>query len=216
MSKGWAQAPQLPKEVAGKAGAFIKIPAVTSGKEVRWFAADAGLELFPVELLRDTKTAVVLASQPGRYRLLAWTAIEGTPTEAAVCVVVVGDPPNPPTPPSPVPPSDPLVQALQAAYQKEDASTRGSLKTSLAALYREGAKVAAREDITTWGQLYSVMSDAAKSLGVSGTLPQIQGVIQEELKKILSTDKAAALDSSGRTKAAQVFGRVADALEAVK
>jgi hypothetical protein len=95
----------LPAEVAGQPAAFIQVPATTKGKTVRWVSIDPGLNLFPAELLKDTRTAVVSASAPGRYRLLAYSSLNGEPTEAAQCVVVVGTPePTPPVPPGPQPP----------------------------------------------------------------------------------------------------------------
>lgn len=91
----------LPKEVTTEPGAFAVIPATTSGKTVTWKSIDAGLNLFPAALLKDTKTAVVIASKPGRYRLLAVTAAGDEVSEIAETVVVVGN-----APPVPVPPDD--------------------------------------------------------------------------------------------------------------
>lgn len=94
----------LPKEVRGDPSAFVRVQAKTDGKTVRWLALDPGLYLFPVELLKDSKTAVVTAARAGRYRLLAVTAAGDEPSEPAVCTVVIGEAPAPPTPPGPTPP----------------------------------------------------------------------------------------------------------------
>lgn len=99
----------LPKEVIGQPGQFIMIPATTSGSDVKWYSCDSGLALFPSQLLRDNKTAIAIASKPGRYRLLAWTAKGDLASEAAVCILVIGDvPPVPPIPPGPNPPVPPV------------------------------------------------------------------------------------------------------------
>lgn len=105
----WGQQVKLPAEARGEVGSFIKVPADTEGKEVRWYSPDKGLQVFPVELLKDSKTAVVTATTPGRYRLVAWTAKGDVPSDPAICVVIVGDaPPIPPVPPDPGPkPPDP-------------------------------------------------------------------------------------------------------------
>lgn len=93
----------LPPEVKGEPGAFISIPAATTGKIVQWVALDAGLAVFPVELLKDSKTAVV-SGPKGRYRLLAYTSIKDAPSAPAITVVVIGEaPPVPPKPPGPDP-----------------------------------------------------------------------------------------------------------------
>lgn len=89
----------LPKEVVGEPSEFIQIKAETTDKVVRWKVLDPGLNLFPVELLKDSKIAVVSARNPGRYRVLCVTAKGDVPSEFATTVVVVGgtpvDPPSP-------------------------------------------------------------------------------------------------------------------------
>ena len=67
-----AQSLTLPAEVKGDPGAFLSVPATTDGKAVRWVALDPGLNVFPVELLKSSMTAVV-SGPKGRYRLLVQT-----------------------------------------------------------------------------------------------------------------------------------------------
>lgn len=100
----------LPTEVKGDVTAFIKIPAVTTGKTVQWVAIDPGLNVFPIDQLKDTKTAIVTSARAGRYRMLAYTALADEVSEPAICVVVVGQPPPEPGPgpgPGPTPPTPP-------------------------------------------------------------------------------------------------------------
>lgn len=80
----------LPATVEGEVGAFISVPSETEGTVVQWVVIDPGINLFPSTLLKDTKTAVVTSPRKGRYRLLAYTAIEGVPSEPAITTVVVG------------------------------------------------------------------------------------------------------------------------------
>jgi hypothetical protein len=76
---------------------------------VKWHSVDPGLNLFPPQLLRDSKIAVVTALAPGRYRLLAISAKGDQPSDFAQCVIIIGDappvtvPPDPPPGPAPVP-----------------------------------------------------------------------------------------------------------------
>lgn len=120
----WGQGITLPESVAGDVAAFVAVPATTEGETVRWRAVDSGLNLFPVELLKDTRVAVVSAAKPGRYRLLAWTCVDGLPTEAAECVVVIGIPPLPPLPPDPPGPGpDPVTPPAPPTTEKATAAT---------------------------------------------------------------------------------------------
>lgn len=92
---------KLPSEVKGPVGAFITVKAETNGKTVKWTAIDPGLNLFPTDLLKDTRTAVVSAAAPGRYRVLAVTAAGDEPSDIQICTVLIGETPNPPIPPGP-------------------------------------------------------------------------------------------------------------------
>jgi hypothetical protein len=92
----------VPSEVAGVSNSFIMVPATTTAKNVQWLALDPGLNLFPTQLLKDSKTAVVTAGQKGRYRILAYTAVGDEPSAPAVATVVIDA--APPTPPGPTPP----------------------------------------------------------------------------------------------------------------
>jgi hypothetical protein len=210
----WGQQVKLPAEVKGEAGAFIKVPAETDGKEVRWYSPDKGLQVFPVELLRDSKTAVVTGAK-GRYRLIAWTAKGDVPSDPAICTVIIGDvPPGPgPVPPDP---TDPLTKTLQAAFDKESAADKAALKASLTALYRQASEVTNKPEIVTWGQLFTVIKTASGTLGTLGKLPTLQAAVGEELKKVFPTDAAKTMTTDDRVLAAQTFKRLATAMEGVR
>ena len=106
----------VPKSVNGDPGDFIAVSATTDCAGVQWYSIDKGLKLFPVNLLKDTKTAVVSGSK-GTYRLLAYAAKGDIATAPVVCLVVIGDaPPDPgpgpgpgPNPPDPKPADAPIA-----------------------------------------------------------------------------------------------------------
>lgn len=113
-----AAAPELsvPAKVSGQPGAFVSVAAKTSGKTVAWLSLDAGLHLFPVELLRDSHTAVVSSGTPGSYRLLAVTAAGDEVSQPAVCTVVIEGPAPAPAPaPAPQPSPQPAPQPVGRA-----------------------------------------------------------------------------------------------------
>lgn len=143
----------LPKEVTGDPAAFVIVPATTTGKTVSWKAIDPGLNVFPPALLKDTKTAVVSAAKPGRYRLLAVTAAGDEVSPFAETVVVIGgvepipDPkpkpdPKPPDPkPDPQPDDSPTKLYVVVVDETADraTATRGRLlfDPTLAARFAE-------------------------------------------------------------------------------
>jgi hypothetical protein len=101
----------LPQSVSGDVGDFITVKAVTTAPIVKWYSIDAALKLFPTDLLKDTKSAVVIGKAAGSFRLLAYTSDASGPSDPQVCLVTVG-PPVPPGPgPGPGPGPDPPTPA---------------------------------------------------------------------------------------------------------
>ena len=219
---GQRQAPDapfvtLPAEVRAEPGQYVDVDAETNCTTILWTLPDAGLHQFPPHALRSGNHVIVAASRVGRYRVQAQSASGGVPTPVATCWVVVGGaPPVPPVPPVPPNPNDPFGQALQAAYTAETDAGKAASKASLAALYRQSADTAGNPSVATWGALVDVMSDAAKSIGVSGKLPGVQAAVQAELRKELPTSRTAPLDAAGRSLAGRNFTKVATALEGVR
>lgn len=92
---------KLPAEVRTKPGRLLKLSAETDGKTVRWAIASEDADLIPSE---SGRWAIFSAPAPGRFIVLAWTAAGDVPSEAARCIVVVGDaPPGPAPGPAPIP-----------------------------------------------------------------------------------------------------------------
>lgn len=99
----------LPEVVTGNPGDYIRIPATTNGNEVKWVMLTPGLNPFPFDLLKDTKTLVVSSLTSGDFLVLAYTAKGDIPSEPIRAVVRINAPippvpPTPPVPPGPVPP----------------------------------------------------------------------------------------------------------------
>src|SRR5687768_17332652 len=119
----------LPPEVAAPPGRIVKLTAVTDGKLVRWQLAGDDADLIPFP---DGKTALFCSPKPGRFTVFAWTAAGDEPSEAAKCVITVGEP-------QPIPPPKP-VDALAAEFRKLLAADSTAEKLAhlvqLAALYR--------------------------------------------------------------------------------
>ena len=128
----WAQEVKLPAEIKGKPGEFVVISATTTDPQVKWFGIDAGLNLFPAQLLKDSKTAVVTALVPGRYRVLAVSAKGDMPSEFAECLVVIGDAPPVvvipvPPGPDPTPPPAPVSGPRGVLLVRESAAQSSKL-----------------------------------------------------------------------------------------
>lgn len=185
---------KLPAEVRGEPGDFVQVKADTTGKSVSWRAVDPGLKLFPVDLLKDSKTAVVTATKPARYRLWAVTAEGDVPSAIAECIVIIGDPPpgpgpTPPVPPTPIP-VDPaadaeLVRKLSAALTEDErkhGTDQKAYARKLGDVYLLSAKaLQAKTSELTVADLYSHTFEASVLAGVPRrdmALSNVRGVIE--------------------------------------
>lgn len=210
----WGQELTLPEKVKGRPGQFIQVPATTKSEAVGWYVPDAGLELFPVNLLKDSKTAVVTANAPGTYRIVAF--INPTTPVVVTTVVIEGVVPPKPVPPNPDPqPVDPLTASAQAAYGADSDPNKAHSLKQLIALYTQVSRSVPQA--ITWQVMRDQVMEAAKTLGVSGRLQAVQGLIADEIfAKEFPSDLTLALDDAGRQKAAKAFARAAKVLEGIQ
>lgn len=207
---------KVPETVKGKTGTYITVKAETTGKVVRWKLLDEGISLFPVELLKDTKVAVLTTDKKAKFRLLAVTALGDEPSEPQIVVIDTTDGITPPPDIPPVVPVSDLGKKLQSAYAagvKDQASL-----TQLAALYGQAAENDFLTKVVSWEHLFQSMDSSAKSLGLKGKLLPLQGIISDYLKKagFSSSDDKTALTDSSRTKISVAFKAVSEALSQVK
>jgi hypothetical protein len=134
--------------------------------------------------------------------VFAWTAAGDVPSEAARCVVVVGEPPGPPPPKPPDPPADPLAAEFRNLLAADPSADR------LAHL--------AQLDVRTAGDLAGRIRAASGTLLPADALVAVRKRIAEEIAKHLPVETDAPLDPSTRRKAALLFARIATSLEAAK
>jgi hypothetical protein len=203
---------RLPAEVTAVPGRIVRLAADTPGKVVRWALASDAADLVPFP---DGKIALFSSPTPGRYLVLAWTAAGDVPGEAARCVVVVGDPPpGPPVPPPP--PADPLTADLRKLFAADPSPDKAAHLAQLSALYREAVAFADRAEVETAGELAARIRSAAASLLPKDALPAVRKRVADEIARHLPLDGEQPLDAALRQAAADLFARLAAALEAAR
>lgn len=214
----------LPATVQGEIGQPIPVPATTNGRNVTWIVMDKGLYLFPVELLKDTRTAVASGGTKGKFRLMALTAIADEISQPAFCIVVIGSIPDPVVPidpvvPDPIDPADPLLVAIKTAYAADKDPNKADAKAKLAKVYRTAAKETVDDpNITTWEQLLTIVATDGKdnvgdpNIVLNGT----RKTIAAHFKTVFPTRPPRPLVDPGRQLAADNFNKVALILEIIK
>ena len=167
----------LPQEIYGQPGAFISIPSVTDCKSVQWVVLDAGLNLFPVELLRDTTTAVVSANNSGKYRVLAYAAKGDVASKPVITTVIIGDPPEP----APDETTSKLIRELKSLYVSLSEDDKAGKVTKLSGLYASFASTVKGEEVQTAGELLGLCKEATARVLSPSDLREIRVRLQSEM-----------------------------------
>ena len=167
----------IPLEIHGQPGQFISIPSVTDCKSVQWVVLDAGLNLFPVELLRDTTTAVVSANSPGKFRVLAYAAKGDVASKPVITTVIIGDPPEP----LPDETTSKLTRELKSLYVSLSEDDKAGKVTKLSGLYASFATTVKGEEVTTAGELLAICKEATARVLSPSDLREIRVRLQSEM-----------------------------------
>lgn len=206
----------LPPEIHGMPGSFVSIPASSDSKSIQWVVLDSGLNLFPVELLKDTSTAVVTTTVPGKYRVLAYCAKGDQASKPAFTTVTIGDLPEPPSP-TPDPENlGKLERDLKAVYKALNEAGKQEKASKLAALYKSLSKAVLGAGINTAGELLQVAKEASSKILNPSDLAEIRSRLQSELQGSgFPEDPATVLDDVMRKSMAKKFGEISLALERI-
>lgn len=197
---------ELPKEISGQPNSFITVPAKTDGAVVKWLTPDVGLNIFPVDLLKDTKTLVVTGPE-GRFRVYAYTSDATGPSNAAMCMVMIGAAPEP-TPVNPVDPEEKNSEITEAAKKEEKEAVQW-----LNQFYLELAKESQKEDYKTVGDVFRAAKVAINKQFKPDELSNLRAVIGKRLNAKLPQDPEKNLDKPTRDLMSQVFMQVAKELK---
>ncbi|MCX7666432.1 MAG: hypothetical protein N2112_12905 [Gemmataceae bacterium] len=214
-------APVVPSEVKGSVGEFITVKADCKNP-VQWYAVSSGLKLFPVELLKDTKTAVVTANKAGRYELLCWTAEGNEPSKATKTVTIVVDdngptPPVPPTPPTPpVPPDSTFYNDLKRLYDADKSEDKQTTLSKLTGFYKALLSYIDKPNSVTVGDFrndwQAAMSEVLGDIPAD-VLADCRRLIGQRIGAALGVDPEAKLDPTIRPKAKSALTEITTALD---
>lgn len=200
----------LPQEIYGQPGQFISIPSVTDCKSVQWVVLDAGLNLFPVELLRDTTTAVVSANSPGKFRVLAYAAKGDVASKPVITTVIIGDPPEP----MPDETTSKLTRELKSLYVSLSEDDKAGKVTKLSGLYASFASTVKGEEVQTAGELLGLCKEATGRVLSPSDLREIRVRLQSEMAGF-PVDPDAKLDDKIKKVISGKFMEISKALERI-
>lgn len=199
---------ELPAEVRGEPGAFIAITPKTDGKRVKYYSLDAGLNSFPAELLSNPTATVVTAPTPGRYRLLAYTALGDMPSDPVIITVIVGEAAPKPKEPSAY---EKALLSIWGAIQEPD---RDASRVAVAQMYRACA-VEARKQYDTAGALYEALLKISSTVP-RGKLTTLRERVGFEIASVVPDDPGAIITPAQRQQVADIYAITAALLESVK
>lgn len=196
---------ELPAKISGQPGAFISVPAKTESKIVRWVSIDKGLNIFPVDLLKDSKTLVVTSQTQGVYRLFAYVGNESGPSDPAFTSVFIGDEPAPTPPAPPINPDN----DIKAAAAKED---KDQVKW-LSMFYDELAKECQKNDYEFLTDVFKAAKATINKQFMKDELANLRDVIGKRLNQRLPKDGSLKLDQKLRDLLTNEFNQIAKELQ---
>lgn len=211
VTAGQVQAqPTIPSTLSVAPGKLATLTITTSGNKCKWRVIGAPIDSFR-EYTPDTDsiTLRLIAYENGTAYLLAWSAKDSLPSDAAVCVITIGDSPTPD--PTPV---NELTQAFQRGYDSETNPKRKQYLEYLQSVYM-GAGSLLTEAITT-RVLFEKLRAAyfAPGLGFKeDEMIYLRNAIGKHLAKYLPSGADDGIDLVAARKA---FREITDALKGVK
>lgn len=176
----------LPDKVSGQPSKIITVTAETTSQSVYFVALSDNMEIYPPSNLANKKSCLVVVPKPGKYRLMAYGAIENAPTPPAFTEIVVGDDISPP-------PDSSLTSKLKAAY----GANSGAKKASLAKLVQvwETAKKTDLSAVKTNAELFNAIGAIHQQVGLEREeLRAVRDEIGSYFQKLLGEDREAAVD----------------------
>ena len=205
--------------ISGRVGQYVVIkPSKLEGKSVKYFTSSPGLEVFPSDLLADKTATVVSSVLPGRYTLIAYTALGDIPSDPAIIEVIIGNPnpnPTPPAPPKP-PENDPLMDPLLAIWGALDEPNKVQSRDKLVQIYRQSAAVYRDPAFSTVGQAFQRSKEISQSLLPNSALNSLRVRIGEELKRTSPVDPSMPLTQDLRASVASQLERMANLVDSLR
>ncbi len=200
----------LPSELKFPLGEAIVLRAETEGKIVRFVPLDAGLKEIDPKLLASPKDAIYTTLRPGKYRILAYSAIKDDPTPPVICTVIVeGDQPAP-IPPQPDIPS-PIAEVLRPIYGALSEPAKAEQAKRLAGTYRAiAASAKAEGDFATF--LAGARAAFARNMPANAIVP-IRERLSVELANQLPFPGTAPMDATLVSRVQATFTNIAAALD---
>lgn len=200
----------LPPELKFPLGEAIVLRAETEGKIVRFVPLDAGLKELDPKLLASPKDVVYTTLRPGKYRVLAYSAVKDEPTAPFICTVIVEGETPAPIPPNPDIPS-PIAEVLKPIYGALTEATKAEHVKKLAATYRSiAAGVKSEGDFATF--LSGARSTFARNMPANAIVP-IRERLSVELANQLPFPGTAPMDATLVSRVQATFLNIASALD---
>jgi hypothetical protein len=177
---------KLPANLAVQPGVMTRVVAETKGTSVKFVSLDKELQLADSTWLSDPKSAILVATKPGKYKVLAYTAHENNPSNPVFMEVSVAES-APPVP-------NELLETMKSVFGADSSPTKlEDLKTLYVAY-----QVVLNTDfnnIQTNEQLFQAVEMIFKQCKVSPTsLPALRDVLGNYFITNMGTDGNAKFD----------------------
>lgn len=168
----------LPTDAKVAQGRLLKLSAISESKVIKWINVDDNADL----IVSDSgKWAIFSSTVAGKYKVFCWTSVNNIPSEAAVCVITVGDL-------KPTPINSELLNSLKLVFEKIDAPDKKTSLESLKKAYQSVLTMLDNDQIKTTADFLLQARAAAKKHITADSLLPLREVIANDLDMCVPTD----------------------------
>ncbi|CAB4161088.1 hypothetical protein UFOVP731_31 [uncultured Caudovirales phage] len=197
---------KFPVEISGNTGEFIAIRGECTGKSIRYYAIDSGISVFPASLLSDPKATVVTSTNPGKYRILAYTCFNDVPSEPVVVTVFIGQKRL----------ESDFSKEMQVIWNGTKEEGKEANKQKLVSLYKKISEICLDQEFMTVSQLFQAAVKEANASIPSDCLSSLRDRVAQEVKLVLTSDPDKVITGTMRVDASQVYKKASQILEELK
>ena len=169
-------------EYVAKVSEYVVVTPESGTGIVKYVPLSDGLNVLDSKLLKNPSSLVAIG-KAGKYKVLAYTALNNVPSDPIFFNIIIGDVPKP---------NNELEQIINSVYGADSNANKSQYKDKMLAGFK--AVLADIENMSTVGDLNNSMKDKVTSRLTAGEGGALRSVLKDELASQFGIDGDKELD----------------------